>query len=85
MIGERPANEDNSIQAQGYLLLDAVVNYRVKQFDFMLSGENLLNRNWREAQFNTASRLRFEAAPVSEIHYTPGTPLFIKGAISFYF
>ena len=85
MIGERPANEDNSIQAQGYLLLDAVVNYRIKQFDFMLSGENLLNRNWREAQFNTTSRLRFEAAPVSEIHYTPGTPLFIKGAISFYF
>ena len=85
MIGERPANEDNSIQAQGYLILDAVVNYRIKQFDFMLSGENLLNRNWREAQFDTESRLRFEAAPVSEIHYTPGTPLFIKGAISFYF
>lgn len=85
LIGERPANEDNSIQAQGYFLLDAVVNYRVKQFDLMISGENLLNRNWREAQFDTESRLRFEAAPVSEIHYTPGTPLFLKAAISFYF
>lgn len=85
LIGERPANEDNSVQAQGYFLLDAVINYRVRQFDLMLSGENLLNSNWREAQFDTESRLRSEAAPVSEIHYTPGTPLFIKAAISFYF
>lgn len=85
MIGERSANEDNSVQAQGYFLLDAVLNYRIRQFDLMLSGENLLNRNWREAQFDTESRLRFEASPVSEIHYTPGTPLFVKAAISFYF
>lgn len=85
LIGERPANEDHSVKASGYFLLDALLNYRIKKFDFMLSGENLLNRNWREAQFNTESRLSFEAAPVTEIHYTPGSPIFIKGGVSFYF
>lgn len=84
-IGERPANEDNTVQAQGYFLLDALVNYRLKKFDFSISGENLLNRDWREAQFDTESRLQFETDPVSEIHYTPGIPRFIKAAISFYF
>lgn len=85
MIGERPANEDNSVRAQGYFLLDAVLSYRIKKFDFSVSGENLLNRNWREAQFDTESRLKFESSPVSEIHYTPGGPVFIKGGVTFYF
>jgi outer membrane receptor protein involved in Fe transport len=85
LIGERPANEDRSVKAEGYFLLDAVVSYRIKRFDFSISGENLLNRDWREAQFDTESRLFTEPSPVSEIHYTPGTPRFIKAGISFYF
>jgi hypothetical protein len=44
-----------------------------------------MNRDWNEAQFDTESRLRFEPTPVSEIHYTPGIPRFIKAGISFYF
>lgn len=85
MIGERPANDDNSVKAQGYFLLDAVLSYRLKKIDFAVSGENLLNREWREAQFETTSRLKFETGPVTEIHYTPGTPRYVKGSISFYF
>ncbi|NOT52679.1 MAG: TonB-dependent receptor [Chitinophagaceae bacterium] len=85
LIGERPANEDNSVQAEGYFLLDAVLSYRIKQFDVTISGENLLNRDWREAQFDTESRLMNEPNPVAEIHYTPGTPRFIKAGISFHF
>lgn len=84
-IGKRPANEDNSVVAEGYLLLDAVISYRIRKWELNISAENLLNRDWREAQFDTESRLRFESAPVSEIHYTPGSPRFIKAAISFYF
>jgi outer membrane receptor protein involved in Fe transport len=84
-IGSRPANEDNSVQAEGYFLLDMVLSYRLKKFDFTLAGENLLNRDWREAQFDTESRLRMEPNAVSEIHYTPGTPRFIKAGVSFYF
>lgn len=84
-IGSRPADETNSIEADGYFLLDAVASYKLNQFEFSLSGENLLNRDWREAQFNTESRLKDEASPVSEIHYTPGSPRFIKAAVTFSF
>ncbi len=84
-IGDRPADEINSINAEGYFLLDMILSYRIKKFDFSITGENLLNRDWREAQFNTESRLKNELAPVSEIHYTPGSPLFVKGGVTFYF
>jgi hypothetical protein len=84
-ISNRPANEDNSVVADGYFLLDAVLSYTWKRFEFSLSGENLLNRNWKEAQFNTESRLKNEPSPVSEIHFTPGTPRFIKAGIAFNF
>lgn len=84
-ISQRPANENNSVKAAGYMLLDMALSYRLKKFDLSISGDNLLNRDWREAQFNTESRLKFEANPVTEIHYTPGSPRFIKGSVSFYF
>ncbi len=84
-IGERPANEDNSISAEGYFLLDMIAAYRIKKFEFHISVENMLNREWREAQFDTESRLKFEANPVSEIHYTPGSPSFVKAGITFNF
>jgi hypothetical protein len=84
-IGDRPANEDNSTIAEGYFLLDAMVNYRWKHFDFSLSAENLLNKEWKEAQFDTESRLKNEPNPVSEIHFTPGIPRFLKVGIAYIF
>jgi hypothetical protein len=85
LIGKRPANEDNSFKAERYFLLDAVLSYRLKKFDFTITAENIFNRDWREAQFDTESRLQAEPVPVSEIHYTPGIPRFIKAGIAFYF
>lgn len=73
-LDDRPANEDNSLTAEGYFLLDVALRYKVGAFDLGLTIENLLNREWREAQFETESRLAGEAMPVSEIHFTPGTP-----------
>lgn len=84
-IDSRPANETNSVRADGYILIDMVAAYRLKKFEFTLSLENLLNRDWREAQFDTESRLQFEPNPVSEIHYTPGSPRFFKAGVSFIF
>jgi hypothetical protein len=84
-LGNRPANEDNSVVAEGYGLFDAVINYRINRLEFALSAENLLNEEWNEAQFDTESKLQNETAPVSEIHFTPGTPFFIKGGVSFRF
>lgn len=84
-IDSRPANETNSVRADGYILLDMVAAYRFKKFEFALSAENILNSEWREAQFDTESRLPFELNPLSEIHYTPGSPRFLKAGISFIF
>ncbi len=84
-INNRPANETNTVSAEGYLLVDLTSAYRFKKFDFTLSVENLLNRDWREAQFDTESKLSFEASPVSEIHYTPGIPRFLKAGVTFHF
>ena len=84
-IGDRAANEDNSVTAEGYFLADAVVNYRRKKFEIGLTAENLFNIEWNEAQFDTESRLVEEATPVSEIHFTPGTPLYVKMKLTFFF
>jgi hypothetical protein len=84
-IGDRPANEDNSVVAKGYFLLDAVLSYTWKNLEFSASMENVTNLYWKEAQFDTESRLQSEPASVSEIHYTPGTPRFLKMGVSFNF
>lgn len=81
-IDDRPANESNTVTAQGYFLLDAVANYELQHYTFGLTAENLLNAEWNQAQFDTESRLRNETLPVSELHYTPGSPFFIKGSIT---
>ncbi|MDO6388707.1 TonB-dependent receptor [Pontibacter sp. BT731] len=84
-LKSRPANEDYSLTAEGYLLLNAVASYTLKNLELKLTAENLLNNDWKEAQFETESRLRNETEPVSEIHFTPGTPFFIKAGITYSF
>ena len=84
-VGDRPANENNSVVALGYNLLDGVINYTGKKFALGLSAENILNVDWNEAQFNTESKLKTENTSVSELHFTPGTPFFIKGSLTFFF
>ena len=84
-IGDRAANEDNSVIAKGYFLADAVVNYTQRKFEVGLSAENIFDVDWNEAQFDTESRLIDESESVSEIHFTPGTPLFLKAKVTFFF
>ncbi len=84
-LSDRPANEDNSVVAEGYFLADAVVNYTRPRYELGISVENLTNASWREAQFDTGSRLQHEASPVSEIHFTPGTPFFARASLSYFF
>jgi outer membrane receptor protein involved in Fe transport len=84
-LGDRPANEDNSIVAKGYFIADALVNYTQKRYNVGLSVMNLLNTKWKETQFATESRLKNEAAPVTEIHFTAGSPFFAKLSLTYYF
>ncbi len=84
-MADRPANEDNSIVAVGYNIIDATLSYTRRSFEIGLSCENLLNTAWNETQFATESRLQNEAMPVEEIHFTPGVPRYVKGRLIFYF
>ncbi len=84
-IKDRPANEDNSIIAKGYFLLDASINYTKSKFEIGIAAENLLNSQWNEAQFATTSRLQNEPVAVSELNFTPGTPLFLRAKIAVFF
>lgn len=84
-MGDRPANEDNSVVAQGYFITDAVVSYERKKFEIGLSVQNLFDARWKETQFDTESKLQNEPIPVSEIHFTPGSPFFLKTHVAFYF
>jgi outer membrane receptor protein involved in Fe transport len=85
LLSDRAANEDNSVTAEGYFLIDAVLGYTVGTFDFGLSIENVLTTEWREAQFETESRLQNETVSVSEIHFTPGTPFQARLSVSYKF
>ena len=84
-MGDRPANEDNSIVAKGYFVTDAFVNYTKKKYEIGLSIQNVFNVKWKETQFDTESRLKNEAVPVSEIHFTPGTKAFAKASFTYLF
>ena len=77
-LGDRPANDDGSITAKGYFVTDLQLNYSRPRYTLGLTAQNLLNTRWKETQFATESRLRGEAAPVTEIHFTSGTPFFAR-------
>ncbi len=84
-MGDRPANEDNSVVAKGYFVTDAVVSHERKKYEIGLSVQNLFDVRWKETQFDTESKLQNETIPVSEIHFTPGSPFFLKAHVSFFF
>jgi outer membrane receptor protein involved in Fe transport len=84
-LKSRPANEDNSIVAKGYALADFNVNYTYNKVTFCISIENILNTKWNETQFATESRLQNEPNSVEEIHFTPGTPFYMKARITYKF
>ncbi len=84
-IGDRPANEANSVTALGYTVLDLSASYRLGNYQIGLVVENLTNTDWNEAQFDTESRLRGEPDPVSELHFTPGNPRNVRVGVSYSF
>ena len=84
-MANRPANEDNSVIAKGYFVADAAINYTKNKWEAGISVQNLFNTKWKETQFDTESRLQNETTPVSEIHFTPGTPFFARLSFSLFF
>lgn len=66
-IADRPASDDGAIIAPGFTQFDLHVGWRQKWFDIAFDIENLLNGDYRSAQFDTTSRLRTEPAIGSPI------------------
>jgi outer membrane receptor protein involved in Fe transport len=84
-IGDRPANEGNSVTALGYTVLDLTASYRLGNYQIGLVMENLTDTDWNEAQSDMESRLRGEPAPVSDLHFTPGNPRNVRVGVSYSF
>ncbi|WP_298516539.1 TonB-dependent receptor [uncultured Kordia sp.] len=84
-LKDRPANEDNSIIAEGYSVVDLNLGYDWKNIGFGLQIQNLFDTEWNETQFATESRLQNESQSVEEIHFTPGTPFFVKASVTYRF
>ncbi len=84
-LKNRPANEDYSIEATGYSIIDLNLNYAFRKISFGIDIDNLLNTEWIETQFATESRLLNEPISIEEIHFTPGTPFSLSGKIIYRF
>jgi hypothetical protein len=81
----RPANDNNSLVAEGYFVTDLTAFYTKKKFEFGIEIQNLFNTKWREEQFEAVSRLKNERSPVDDINFTAGTPFFAKLEFAIFF
>jgi hypothetical protein len=93
-ISARPANEDDSLTAVGYTIWDLNLGKRWPLRGRWLGGRaitlvteidilNLFDRDYREAQFATTSRLPGEpAAGIDDVSFTPGYPLTVIGGVT---
>ncbi|MDE6285607.1 MAG: TonB-dependent receptor, partial [Muribaculaceae bacterium] len=84
-LSNRPANEDYSLTARGYFIVDLNASYTWRKITLGAAIDNLFNTKWREAQFATETMIPGDSEPVTDICFTPGTPFFLRGFVSFRF
>ena len=98
-LGPRPANEEDTLTAQGYTLLDLLGKYRWRNVELELAFLNITNTKWRQAQFANTSCLLGETGTANcpttpgqtpgagndDINFTPGNPFNVRGGVSVYF
>lgn len=94
-ISSRPANEDDSLTASGFMVWDLMAGYRREGVRALGGGKagwsaqldilNLFNANYRESQFDTTSRPDPLGPDITAIHFTPGYPFTVLGSASLFF
>ncbi len=84
-MSDRPANESYSVVAKGYFIMDATLKYARNKYEFGMTIQNVMNQKWKETQFDTESKLQNESQPVSEIHFTAGTPFNLRLNFTWFF
>ena len=83
-LGNRAANDDYSLTAQGYFVNDLVLNYTRKKYEIGLTINNLFNVKWKETQFGTITRLKGQSA-IDGIAFTAGTKFAALLHLSYFF
>jgi hypothetical protein len=83
-LSSRPANDDGSLTADGWTIVDANATYRARWFGLELQIDNVLDTKWKEVQFATESRLADEKEPVEDICFTPGSPRTFLASLTVY-
>ncbi len=90
-LGARPLIEDRSIASPSWIVFDWSQRYRLPivlpygRVEFFYFVQNLFNTDWEQAIFAFPSRLRNEAAGVTDIHFVPGNPRMVMGGLAWYF
>lgn len=56
-LSARPLTEDGFLQADGFTLVDVTAGYRTDRYEISVAVDNVLDAEWREAQFATTSRV----------------------------
>ncbi|MGK4007235.1 TonB-dependent receptor [Sorangium sp. So ce1036] len=83
-IAARPATEDEALTAEGFTVVDASAGLRWRNVEAAVDVQNLFDATWREVQFASESRLPYEPAAVTGIHYSPGWPFTAIGRATLY-
>lgn len=95
-LDDRPANEDRSLTARGYTLLDFILTYRWRNIEASIQLLNFTDHDWRETQFATDSCMRQEVGVdprcpagggdgISDINFVPGYPINLRGGLTIFF
>ena len=73
-LDDRAANEDRSVIARGYSLIDLLLRYRWRNIELSFDVLNLADTDWRETQFATESCVRRELGRDSRCPRSGGGP-----------
>jgi hypothetical protein len=75
-IADRPGNDDNTLTAKGYFILDLMMGMQpCNRLSLNLTINNVLDSDWREAQFADTSAVTPTSPAITQMHFTPGIPL----------
>lgn len=90
-LDDRPAIEDRSLPARGYLVTDLLAKYRWRNVEASLAFLNIGDFDWQEAVFADTSVTQCELTgrcprnDRPEIHFTPGDPFAVRAGVKVFF
>jgi hypothetical protein len=79
-LGDRWANEERTLPARGYTLVDLLGRYRWRNVEAQLSLLNLTDTDWREAQFDDQSCVESQVGSIGDCALA--SPLKQGGAVA---